>query len=140
MNRSIALGLVVALLGLTACSKEKKAEPESNATNTAAAKPAQTAGASAASDAKKAFTSKCVVCHGATGNGDGAGSAALDPKPRKFSDPEWQASVTDDHIKKVIVQGGLAVGKSATMPGNPDLKDKPEVVAELVKIIRGFKK
>jgi len=26
------------------------------------------------------------------------------------------------------------------MPANPDLKDKPEVVAELVKVVRGFKK
>ena len=32
-----------------------------------------------------------------------------------------------------------AVGKSPVMPGNPDLKNQDEVVAELVKIIRGFK-
>jgi hypothetical protein len=36
--------------------------------------------------------------------------------------------------------GGPAVGKSPAMPGNPDLQSKPEVVKELVKIVRAFKK
>jgi hypothetical protein len=30
------------------------------------------------------------------------------------------------------------VGKAPTMPANPDLDAKPEVVAELVKLIRGL--
>ena len=34
----------------------------------------------------------------------------------------------------------LAVGKSALMPPSPDLESKPEVVAELVKKIRSYKK
>ena len=32
------------------------------------------------------------------------------------------------------------MGKSMMMPPNPDLKDRPQVVVELVKTIRGFKK
>jgi hypothetical protein len=72
--------------------------------------------------------------------GDGPGSAALDPKPRDFTSADWQASVTDDHLKKIIVYGGAAVGKAATMPPNPDLEAKPEVVAELVKHVRGLAK
>jgi mono/diheme cytochrome c family protein len=91
-------------------------------------------------EAQKVWTERCVTCHGDTGNGDGPGSAALDPKPRKFGDPAWQDSVTDDGIKKAIMGGGLAVGKSAVMPGNPDLKGKDQVVDDLVKKIRGFKK
>ena len=66
-------------------------------------------------------------------------SAALNPKPRAFGNAEWQKEATDDGIKKAIVQGGAAVGKSAGMPANPDLRKKPEVVDELVKIVRGFK-
>jgi hypothetical protein len=48
--------------------------------------------------------------------------------------------VTDDHLPTVILKGGTAVGKSALMPPNPDLENKPEVVAELVKKIRSYKK
>jgi mono/diheme cytochrome c family protein len=91
-------------------------------------------------EAQKVWTERCVTCHGDTGNGDGPGAAALDPKPRKFGDPTWQDSVTDDQIKKTIVAGGLAVGKSAVMAANPDLKGKDQVLNDLVKKVRSFKK
>ena len=52
----------------------------------------------------------------------------------------WQASVTDDDLRNIIKFGGAAVGKSAVMPGAPQLKNKPEVIDELVKIIRNFGK
>lgn len=72
--------------------------------------------------------------------GDGAAAAALDPKPRSFKSAEWQKSVTDDHIKKVIVGGGPAVGKSPLMAPNPDLKGKDAVLAALVAKVRSFSK
>ncbi len=59
---------------------------------------------------------------------------------RDLTSADWQSSVTDEHIQKIIVYGGSAVGKAATMPANPDLDAKPEVVAELVKYIRGLAK
>jgi mono/diheme cytochrome c family protein len=92
-----------------------------------------------AADARKLFNTKCVVCHGDHGAGDGPGAAALNPKPRAFGDPTWQASVTDEHIRKTIVEGGAAVGKSPAMAANPDLADKPEQLTALVKIVRDFK-
>jgi mono/diheme cytochrome c family protein len=36
---------------------------------------------------KKLYAQYCITCHGATGTGDGAGAAGLDPKPRSFADP-----------------------------------------------------
>jgi hypothetical protein len=36
--------------------------------------------------------------------------------------------VTDEHLEKIVMYGGAAVGKSPSMPGNPDLMSKPEVV------------
>ena len=84
------------------------------------------------------FNKLCVTCHGATGHGDGPGAAALDPKPRTFTDKKWQSSVTDDHIKKVILYGGAAVGKSAAMPAQPQLRSKPEVLTALVAHVRKF--
>lgn len=84
------------------------------------------------------FTTRCATCHGTTGKGDGPASAALNPKPRNYTDPEWQKTVSDEHIKKTIVEGGAAVGKSPLMVPNPDLAGKEIVLDGLVKIIRGF--
>jgi len=94
--------------------------------------------AAAKSEAQKIFSTRCFTCHGAMGEGNGPGSAALVPKPRNFTDAAWQASVTDDHIAKIIQYGGAAVGKSPSMPGNPDLMSKPEIVAALVAHVRGL--
>jgi mono/diheme cytochrome c family protein len=91
-----------------------------------------------AAEARRIFDTRCVVCHGSVGKGDGPGGAALDPKPRAFGDATWQKSVDDTHIAKTIVEGGLAVKLSAGMAPNPDLADKPEVVTELIKIVRKF--
>jgi cytochrome c len=95
---------------------------------------------SPAEEAKSVFGTMCVACHGSQGMGDGPSAVALTPKPRAFSDPVWQASVDDAHLTRVILEGGMAVGKSPIMPANEDLVEKPEVVKELVKIVRGFKK
>lgn len=90
--------------------------------------------------ARQRFDTLCASCHGADGTGNTPTAAALDPKPRNYTSTEWQESTTDAQISEIIVKGGAAVGKSMLMPANPDLADKPEVVAELVKIIRGFHK
>ena len=128
------VALTALLVAAGACKKEQPPEKT---------QPAATASASAQAEGEETaddiFKTRCTQCHGADGKGDGPGAAALNPKPRNYTDPTWQASVTDDQIKKTIVQGGAAVGKSAAMPPNPDLEDKPEVVDGLVKIIRGFK-
>jgi len=140
MNRLHSLLALVCLAPLaTACSKHSAPEPTATATTPVTAEPAPPPPDPAA-DARKLFDTKCVVCHGNHGAGDGPGAAALNPKPRAFADATWQASITDDQIKKTILEGGAAVGKSAAMPSNPDLTDKPEELSALVKIVRDFKK
>jgi mono/diheme cytochrome c family protein len=89
-------------------------------------------------EARTLFRTRCAVCHGDVGKGDGPGAAALNPKPRAFADAAWQQATTDDALRTIIVQGGPAVGKNAAMPPNPDLVSKPAVVVELTKIVRGF--
>ena len=93
---------------------------------------------SAMAEAKHIFEVRCAVCHGQAGRGNGPGAAALDPKPRDYSDMEWQKSVTDEEIEKVIVEGGPAVGKSILMAPNPDLGQKPEVLDAMIEYIRSF--
>jgi len=100
---------------------------------------APTAGPAKVEDARSIYSNRCVICHGESGGGDGAAGASLNPKPRNFKDAQWQASVDDAHLEKVILGGGPAVGKSAVMPGNPDLKDKKEILLDLVKLVRGFR-
>lgn len=104
----------------------------------AAAAPAEAGPAMA--EAKALFAQRCVMCHGVSGHGDGAAAASLTPKPRNYSDAAWQKATDDEHIRMVIIGGGPAVGKSMMMPANPDLKDKPQVVEGLIKIVRAFGK
>lgn len=131
----LSLATAAALVG---CSKPAPA-PDAKPTATAAPTPAPVVLASPESEAKQVFSKKCVVCHGDHGMGDGPGGAALDPKPRKFSDATWQATTSDEHIAKTIVLGGPGVGLSPGMAANPDLASKPEVVQELVKIVRQWR-
>jgi mono/diheme cytochrome c family protein len=85
-------------------------------------------------DATAIYLSRCVVCHGPTGAGDGVAALGMKPRPRAFADKAWQRSVKDDHIFTAILKGGAAVKKSPLMPANEDLK--PEVVHALVQLIR----
>ena len=130
-----SLLVMACLLG---CGERERA-PAPAAPSQAAPSPTSAAPAPAAADeAKQIFATRCVTCHGPEGTGDGPGSAALDPKPRNFQDPAWQASVSDEQLEKTILYGGAAVGKSPTMPGNPDLMAKPDVVRALVAYLRGL--
>ena len=136
--RARTIGWLIGLLiGISGCTSKDAAPAEPKAAEPAPAPaPAAEAAVDPVAAAAEIFESRCTVCHGAGGKGDGAGSAALDPKPRDFTSAEWQASVTDDHLKKIIVYGGSAVGKAPTMPANPDLDINSDVVAELAKHIR----
>jgi cytochrome c553 len=144
---ALAALVVVVLLVIAACKKES-APPSSGpvppATPAPAAQPVLTTTtianqSEAAYDARKYFRNRCQVCHGEDGKGDGPGAAALNPKPRDYTNAAWQMSVTDDYLMKIIVKGGAAVGKSPGMPPNPDLESKADTVREIVKIVRSFK-
>jgi mono/diheme cytochrome c family protein len=139
--RSVA-PLVVLLAWACACSKPEATE------SAPPAPPGPAAAAAAESDnsesapgeaqAETIFKTRCSTCHGMEGKGNGAAALTLNPKPRNYTDVAWQKSVTDDHIREIIVKGGAAVGKSPLMPPNPDLTDKPAVVNALVKKVRSF--
>jgi mono/diheme cytochrome c family protein len=144
MKRAAIVGvLVIGALG--ACGKKDgdvPPPPDERPVAPSAAPPraqgsmTEPAQPSPAGEARKLFASRCATCHGETGRGDGAAAISMQPPPRNYSDPAWQASVTDDELAKIIVGGGPAVGKSSLMPPNNDLRDQPEVVTELVKLIR----
>src|SRR5262249_13511006 len=91
-------------------------------------------------ESRAVFASRCATCHGAGGRGDGPAAANLTPRPRDYTDASWQKSVTDDQLRKIILEGGFASGKSPLMPPNPDLTDKRDVLEGLVGIVRSFAK
>lgn len=130
----IAAAVSSVTLALGACGKGQSTSTES----TASPAVATTAAAPQGQDAHDVFQQRCVPCHGEHGKGDGPGAAALNPKPRNYTDVAWQNSVKDEDIKKTILYGGAAVGKSPNMPPNPDLDGKPELDG-LVKVVREFK-
>jgi cytochrome c553 len=129
---------LIALALCAACGKNEKPPPPANVNLTQESGPARP---QPASDAAKAyFAQTCSLCHGADGSGNGPMAAQLNPRPRNYTDPTWQASVSDDEIKQIILVGGQGVGKSNSMPPNPGLKNDPALLDGLVKIIRGFGK
>lgn len=131
----------VALTQASPATPSLPALPSLPSTNAAVPVPTVPAAQATPEDeARTVYRVRCSMCHGAGGDGDGPASAAYKPPPRKFSDVSWQASVTDKAIREVIVSGGPAVGKSPNMPPHADLAGKPEVLAELVKLIREFKR
>lgn len=107
-------------------------------TATPADRPAKPAANPMLPEARKFYAGRCVPCHGSAGRGDGPTGVALTPKPRNFTDRAWQRSVTDLHIEKVILQGGPSVGKSPLMPPHGDLSGKPELLAAMREVVRGF--
>ena len=81
---------------------------------------------------------RCATCHGMDGDGDGPQARYLEVKPRALSDRQWKNSVTDEHLRTVIVQGGPAVGLNLAMAPNPDLGKEPAVLEALVQHVRGL--
>lgn len=149
-SRSIGTGLGAALvLGLSTlgCGSSEQPTQPSAAPAAPAAAPAAPAtpadkasvSADAIAKAQEIFSSRCFTCHGSAGAGDGPASAGLTPPPRDFRDPAWQDSVNDEHIMKIISYGGAAVGKSPSMPGNPDLVAQRDVLAALAAHIRSLR-
>lgn len=136
----LAAALALSALAALACSKSEYKGNQAS-TNREPDPASTTTPYSGKIDLEKAqaiFNERCAACHGTEGKGNGPASAALNPKPRNYTDGAWQASVTDAQLRKTIMLGGAAVGKSPIMPGSPDLEEKPEVVEGLVKIVRKF--
>lgn len=145
--------LLVAIVLLGACGKgdqppaptsgSPNAKPETGPKPETGSSDPNTIGENGPTPAQQArllFDNVCSTCHGKDGSGNGPAAESLNPKPRNYTDAAWQAATTDDDLKKIIVEGGQAVGKSGMMPPQAQLKDQPQVLAELVTIIRSFGK
>ncbi|NQU48717.1 MAG: c-type cytochrome [Planctomycetes bacterium] len=125
--------LLIPALALASCGGSEKPSPAENGETPATPEIDLAVGA-------EYYAITCTPCHGATGMGDGVASEALVPKPRDLTNKEWQASVDDEYLRKIIQYGGAAVGKQPTMPPNPVLGSQPEVLASLIAHVRQMAK
>ncbi len=82
------------------------------------------------------YTQYCYTCHGGSGLGDGPIAKDTSIVPTNFTDVQWQDRTSDEAIRRVIREGGSAVGKSSGMPGWGTIFDKQ--MGGLVKVIRSF--
>jgi mono/diheme cytochrome c family protein len=82
-----------------------------------------------------AFRTYCVLCHGATGKGDGRAAKMYTPKPANLT-----VSPFPDQYKEMIIRGGgVSVGRSAFMPPWGDELTN-EQIHDLVAFLRELRK
>lgn len=81
-------------------------------------------------EARHLYDSTCAVCHGRDGRG-GVPSAEGQPAPRNFCDAAFQASRSDDELKRAIREG------KGPMPPFAPLFDDTQL-SLLVAYVRGF--
>ena len=97
---------------------------------------APTARAEKAEDNYKLY---CVQCHGTAGVGKGINAPTLSVQPRNHTSAKDMGELTDDNVLKAIKEGGVAVGKSTSMPpfgailSDAEIKD---IVAHLRKMCK----
>lgn len=83
------------------------------------------------------YSLNCASCHGPRGGGDGPLSAGLVPKPAKHADGSYMNALSNEHLFKVVKEGGAAVGKSAMMaPWGASMSD--EEIHGLVSFLRSL--
>ena len=73
---------------------------------------------------KQLYQQRCSPCHGPDGKANTPTAQALNPKPRDHTDGAYMNQLSNEHLSKVIKQGGTAVGKSPIMPPHADLNDQ----------------
>ena len=83
--------------------------------------------------AAELFHKRCSRCHGARGDGRGAFASQLNPPPTDLTSALWYQQTDEKKIKRVILGGGRAIGKSPMMPSHADLRNKPKLLNALVR-------
>jgi mono/diheme cytochrome c family protein len=84
----------------------------------------------------KLYQARCSPCHGPDGKAATPTAQALTPKPRDHTDGAYMNHLSNEHLAKVIKNGGPSVGKSQIMPAHPDLNDQQ--IEDVVAFVRAL--
>lgn len=84
----------------------------------------------------KLYQTRCSPCHGSDGKAATPTAQALNPKPRDHTDGAYMNQLSNEHLAKVIKNGGPAVGKSPIMPAHPDLNDQQ--IEDVIAFVRSL--
>jgi mono/diheme cytochrome c family protein len=79
------------------------------------------------------FQAHCAVCHGPQGKGDGPSAEALIPRPRDFTDPKVQASLTKDGVMDAILNGKPGT-QMAAWKGKLSVEDAHKVMRYILSL------
>jgi mono/diheme cytochrome c family protein len=149
MQRLFVLCLAAAAL---ACGSDERPDAQPTPASSATPPPAETAPApppaapaappevvAAADPARGAvhYQALCASCHGPRGAGDGPAGQNLDPRPARHDDGAYMNALSNEHLFKVIKEGGAAVGKSPLMaPWGGALSD--DQIRDVVAFVRSL--
>jgi len=84
----------------------------------------------------KLYQARCSPCHGPDGKAATPTAQALTPKPRDHTDGAYMNQLSNEHLTKVIKNGGPSVGKSQIMPAHPDLNDQQ--IEDVIAFVRAL--
>lgn len=116
-------------------------EAEASATEVISAGTATPVGAgidlAAGGPGAELYVRNCSSCHGPGGGGDGPVGKALVPRPARFHDGEYMNALSNEHLVKVISEGGASVGKSPLMAGWSGTMSKQEI-HEVIAFVRSL--
>jgi mono/diheme cytochrome c family protein len=104
-----------------------------------AAEPTAAAPGDAVARGAVTYKQICATCHGEDGCSPGPGAAGLDPQPAHHCDGNYMNKLSDEHIFKVIKEGGASVGKSPLMaPWGGTLSD--DQIRDVAAFVRSLAK
>ncbi len=112
---AILIGILVGLMVPTAKSATPT-QPSAPAPATAGAAPGMKVDP-VIQRGQAVFAQHCANCHGPAGKGDGPSAAGLPIKPQDLTDGRVLNPLPDHFLRRLVIEGGQAVGLSPLMPG-----------------------
>lgn len=116
MRAQIIAGFLIGFLAPALASAQMKGDPKAG---------------------KAKYDANCIGCHGATGKGDGAAAAALNPKPQDHTNGKIMNALSDKYLFDIIKNGGAAVKKAPFMPAS-NKKMSDQEIWDIVAYIRSL--
>ncbi|MDH4261643.1 MAG: cytochrome c [Spirochaetia bacterium] len=82
---------------------------------------------------KNIYEANCSACHGISGEGDGPGAAALNPKPRNYKKDGFKYGSSIEEVKRTINEGleGTAMPSWAEVLTDEQITQVAEYVKSL---------